>query len=325
MTPGRILATVGAAATLTLAAAGCGLGAGPKSDGQARLSVTRDYGEESLLAATVSDPAASETVIRMLDREARMTTRYGGGFVQSIEGLQGTVADDRSLDWFFYVNGVESPVGAAEVQVRAGDRIWWDYRDWMQAMRVPAVISSWPEPFAQGSAPGEPLPVQVACATRRTSCDQVARQLATEGVDVSVEPTSGKEEGGEGEAEALRLLVGPWARIRADPAAALLDDGPSVSGVFARPRDVAGHGYELVALDQRAEPAVELAEGDGLVAAVRDGERPPTWLVTAGEAEGMDAAVAMLEGEALTDRYAVASVDGEPVSVPVGPAIGGVR
>ena len=46
--------------------------------------------------------------MRVLERNAEITTRYGGGFVQSIDGVEGELARRRSLDWFFYVNGVES-------------------------------------------------------------------------------------------------------------------------------------------------------------------------------------------------------------------------
>ena len=99
--------------------------------------MTRDYGAEPVLEASESDPAESETVIRFLDREADITTRYGGGFVQSIDGISGSYADGRSRDWFFFVNGIESPRGSAEVSIRGGDRIWWDYRDWTDAMQHP--------------------------------------------------------------------------------------------------------------------------------------------------------------------------------------------
>ena len=67
-----------------------------------------------MVEATVEDPDESETVLRMLDREADIETRYGGGFVQSIEGVAGSTEGERRLDWFFYVNGIESPVGSAE-------------------------------------------------------------------------------------------------------------------------------------------------------------------------------------------------------------------
>ena len=41
-------------------------------------------------SATETDPSASETVLRFVDRSADITTRYGGGFVQSIDGLAGS-------------------------------------------------------------------------------------------------------------------------------------------------------------------------------------------------------------------------------------------
>src|SRR5262245_20405612 len=104
---GPLLVALGAVA---LVAAGCGFGPGPSSEGTARLLVTRDYGAERLLRASEEGPAESETVLRFLDREADIQTRYGGGFVQSIEGLSGGLTGGRSFDWFFYVNGIESEV-----------------------------------------------------------------------------------------------------------------------------------------------------------------------------------------------------------------------
>ena len=148
-----VVVAVALAATTT----GCGLGPGDSSPGTATLTVTRDYGADPVLEASESDPSESETVIRFLDREAEITTRYGGGFVQSIDGTAGGVEGGRSNDWFFFVNGIESPRGSAEVAVRGGDRIWWDYRDWTAAISTPAVVGSWPEPFLQASAePREP-------------------------------------------------------------------------------------------------------------------------------------------------------------------------
>jgi hypothetical protein len=99
---------VAVALACAVAAAGCGIGEGPASEGTAYLTVTRDYGAEPLVEASVEDPPESETVLRLLDAEAEITTRYGGAFVQSIEGVEGEESGTRSFDWFFYVNGVES-------------------------------------------------------------------------------------------------------------------------------------------------------------------------------------------------------------------------
>ena len=46
--------------------------------------------------------------------------RYGGRFVQSIDGLEGGGAGG-SVDWFYFVNGFESDVGAAEYSLSPGD------------------------------------------------------------------------------------------------------------------------------------------------------------------------------------------------------------
>lgn len=297
-----------AALVASLAAGGCGLGPGEASTGEATLTVTRDYGSEVLVEAQVSDPAESETVIRMLDSEAEITTRYGGGFVQSIEGVSGGVEGGRSFDWFFYVNGVESSVGAAEVEVRAGDRIWWDYRDWTDAMRVPAVVGSWPEPFAgEAEAGGEA--VAIACAAPRATCEDARRALAEEGVvGRLVAP------GALGD-DAPGMLVGTWSEIAAEPVARLVADGPGVSGVFAVPDE----GDAIQALDERAEPALRLGAGAGLVAATAAEGGGPTWLVTGTDERGVEAAVAALEPETLEGRYAVALAPGsEPQPVPVG-------
>jgi hypothetical protein len=296
-------ATAAAAAVL---AAGCGVGPGESSEGEATLTVTRDYGEVPMLEATVADPSASETVIRFLDREAEITTRFGGGFVQSIDGVEGEIAGDRTSDWFFFVNGVESSTGAAEAAVRGGDRIWWDHRDWTDAMRTPAVVGSWPEPFAQASAPeDERREVTVECLGGDEPCEAVTDALAAEGVEVA------ERAGGAGP----RLLVGPWDRVRRDPVAARLEQGPSASGVFARFEREAD-GPALVALDSLAQTTREADAGAGLVAALRDGEQPPTWVVTGVDETGVGRAADAIGADTLRDRYAVAVFGAEEVRLP---------
>jgi hypothetical protein len=314
MRPRRARTAVAAIAAAT--AAGCGFGPGESSEGEATLTVTRDYGAESLLEATESDPPESETVLRMLDGEAEIETRYGGGFVQSIDGVAGAVEDGRTSDWFFFVNGIESDRGAAEVPVRGGDRIWWDYRDWTDALRTPAVVGSWPEPFAQASAGAEAMPVRVVCYAERPTCGEVAERLATDGVDSSIEgPLAAAA--ADRDAPALRLLVGAWPAIDSDPAAAQLDRGPQTSGVFARFERGPG-GWRLEALDRAAAPVGRLADGAGLVAAVREGDDPATWLVTGTDEAGVGEAASLLDSNGLAHRYAVAAAEGREVPLPAG-------
>lgn len=310
MRPSRTLA-VAAALACAAVAAGCGVGEGESSDGTAYLTVTRDYGSEPLVEATVTDPPETETVLRLLDRETDLTTRYGGGFVQSIEDIEGRQAATRSFDWFFYVNGIESSAGAADVRVHGGDRVWWDYREWTAAMRVPAVVGSWPEPFAHGQE-GKRFPVRIDCLGADETCSVVADSLESEGVAASIGSEAAPSEG-----ELLRVVVGTWDEVRADGAASMIDAGPATSGVFADFEPAGDGGYELVALDSGGEEATRSAAGTGLVAAVREGEEQPTWVVTGTDEAGVDAAAELLDADSLRDRYALATAGGEELPLPV--------
>src|SRR5687767_5402447 len=97
---------VAAGLLAALALAGCSLGPDSSGSGEARLTVTRDFGARPILRATETEVPDGETVLRLLERNAEIETRYGGRFVQAIEGIEGASEDGRR-DWFYYVNGIE--------------------------------------------------------------------------------------------------------------------------------------------------------------------------------------------------------------------------
>jgi hypothetical protein len=125
--------------------AGCG-GAG-EQQGTARLWVTRDRGAEVLLDVKVS---AGQTLMRALASKADVETRYGGRYLQAVNGIQGSLA--RRRDWFWFVNGYEGDRSAAEYRLRDGDVGWWDYRAWRREGEARVVIGAFPEPFLHGYA-----------------------------------------------------------------------------------------------------------------------------------------------------------------------------
>ena len=59
--------------------------------------------------------------MRLVQANNDVETRYGGRFVQSIDGLEGGGAGG-SVDWFYFVNGFEADVGAAEYELVARRR-----------------------------------------------------------------------------------------------------------------------------------------------------------------------------------------------------------
>ncbi len=289
----------------TIAAVGCGLGPG-QDLGSVELTVTRDYGLKTLLHRRVDDVTEADTVMRVLERNAKLATSYGGDFVDAIDGLESTTSGSRYFDWLFYVNGVESTVGAAAYDLHGGEAIWWDYRDWSAALHVPAVVGSWPQPFLDGYE-GRHRPVTVECLAATGACATVRERL----VEAGAAPVSGTPSG------AIRVLVGPWARVRQDSAAAQIEDGVEASGVFAELVPAGAGEYRLQGLDEGGRPRRTFGPASGLVAATRDGEAPPTWVVTGVSAAGVSAAAGLLDAADLHDHYAVAVEGGRETPLPL--------
>ena len=154
-----------------LALAGCG-GAG-RNAGTATLWITRDRGEVVMVDAKV---AAGRTLIRTLRSRAKVETRYGGRFVQGIDGVEGSLS--KRHDWFWFVNGLAGDRSAAEYRVRAGDVVWWDYRDWTHDADLAVVAGAFPEPFLHGyNGKVRPVAVAYALQSQRDDAMAVARRL----------------------------------------------------------------------------------------------------------------------------------------------------
>jgi hypothetical protein len=148
---------------LALALAGCG-GSG-REYGTATLWVTTDRGAHVVFAGSV--PAGSDG-IRTVEAKLKVTTRYGGRYLQSVNGISGSLA--KQQDWFFYVNGLEGNRSAAEVTIHAGDVLWWDYRTWNGAtMQIPVVAGAYPKPFL-----GQPTSV---VSSDRALAAKIAKQV----------------------------------------------------------------------------------------------------------------------------------------------------
>ncbi len=303
MTRRRGAAVAGALLLAALAAAGCGLGAGADV-GKVELTVTSEFGTHSIAAEAV-EANESSTVMRVLEGAADIETRYGGGYVKSIDGVEETERGGAPYDWFYYVDGIEAPVGAADSAVDGGERIWWDYRNWSATNHVPAVVGQWPAPFAQGYE-GKAHPVVVECDGGGAACGAVEAALEGEGVTL----------GGGTPKGAIRVLVGPWARLRSDPAAALVENGPAESGVYADFEEDGG-GWKLVGLGEGGAPAKGFGPGAGLVAATRRYEGPPVWFVTGPTDVGVAAAAGLLDAADLHDRFAVATEGGAATPLPL--------
>jgi hypothetical protein len=295
---------------VVLALAGCGFGAGEKqTGGSVSVTVSTDFGRDRLAPTNRKTAREGETVMRMLQGSFDVKTRYGGNYVQEIDGVSGGREDGRRVDWFYYVNGIESSVGAGERKLYPGDRVWWDHHDWETAMRVPAVVGAFPEPFRSGQE-GKKLPIRLVCFGSETrSCDEVEKRLSDAGVRNVARSNLESSPG-----EVLRILVGKWTDVRKDIASRQLEEGPEVSGVFAKPTP-AGGSIELMDADGKVEQT--LGAGSGLVAATSYQDQHPTWLVTGTDDVGVAAAAAALNEDQLRYHFALAIDAGRGVPLPL--------
>ena len=294
-----------------ISVAGCGVGVGAGEKQHVDVLVTRDFGHLPVGGGgqTVEAPA-SDTVMRLLERTHKVTTRYGGNFVQSIDGLGGSAG--RQVDWFFYVNGILAGESATAIKPHRGDRVWWDRHDWRVTADVRAVVGSFPEPFLHGES-GKRFPVRLECADgAQTACDTATSRLEEAGVGV----VSRARIGTTGGSESVRIVVGPWSALRPDFVARRLEQGPARSGVFAKP---SSDGRSLALLDPRGRVVRWAPPGTGLIAATQDTDvkAAPIWLVTGVDNVGLDQAASALTEDALNGKFAVAVHDDLPTALPI--------
>jgi hypothetical protein len=301
--------TVLVAAIVAATAAGCGLGAGP-APGGVQLTVTRDFGARVLSHASAPKVQGAETVMSLLLRNDKLTTKYGGGFVESIDGLSGgqEVGGDP-LDWFYYVNGIEASKGAAATNVHSGDHVWWDLHDWSQTDDVPAVVGSFPEPFLNG-VEGKRLPVRVECAAAQSDpCRTVIARLRALSVPAAVAAI-----GSGAEPDALQVVVGRWTAVHGDPSVQSIERGPRASGVYAR---FAANGQTLTLLDGKGAATGTLMAGAGLIAATKDVESAIVWVVSGTDEAGVQRAAQAFDTSSLQNHFALAvTATGMPLPVP---------
>lgn len=100
-----------------------------------RLYLTRDWGAEVLESHNVTIKP-DYNLLNYMKEEWQLDTGFGNGFVTGINGLKSAKDDGNRYDWFFYINGELSPVGAGQVKPGDGDVICWDYHMWLTSSGV---------------------------------------------------------------------------------------------------------------------------------------------------------------------------------------------
>jgi hypothetical protein len=280
-----LLISILSLASAGAAVSGCSLSKKTQSDEMA-IKVTRDFGAEDVIDLKHEKVPKPPGLAVIFQRYANLRHK-------------------QSL----FVNGIVASEDAADLTVHGGDRVWLDQHNTNVTEVIPAVVGSFPEPFIHGTG-GKRLPVRVECDDPRSGpCAAVAEKLVGLGVVAgrSIISRSAAD-------ESLRILVGPWKRLRGrDLEADSIDKGPQSSGVYAR---FDASGDSLAVLDPGGGVAETLGAGTGFIAATSEPERQPVWFVSGTDAAGVAAAARAFDESVLADRFALAISDDLPVAVP---------
>lgn len=138
------------AVTSLLAIFLCGCQSQTSGEIAVRVIITQDFGNELLLDEPVvlNDGA---NALDALEKVAKVETKYGGGFIEAINGIRSPYSQTKvKKDWFFYVNGMSANVGVMDYELSEGDVEHWDFHDWSFHAFVPAIIGDFPQPFLGG-------------------------------------------------------------------------------------------------------------------------------------------------------------------------------
>jgi len=291
------------------------LSAEPARLSQARVVVTADYGAQTIVDASVTLEQGT-TAMQALKSVAEVGTAYGGGFVQTINGVG--AARERRTDWFYAVNGILANRGAAEHVLRGGDVEHWDYRQWGFRRNVSATLGCFPSFFLNGYN-GVVRPTAVAWeAPYESEAAAIASLLESCGVD-NVESVE------------LALLSDEWRKERnlvvvAGPGHETVREVYALwdkLGLFTRLE-----GSSLRVYASSGEEAAVFTDGTGILEAMQNPWNPSgtgacenvVLLVSGTDADGVRAAAGALveSSAAMTAWCGVVVREAVPMAVPLG-------
>ena len=223
--------------------------------------------------------------MRLLQRNAKVTTRYGGGFVQSIDGLGGRRAR-RAPGRLVLLRQRRRVARRARPpsKLHAGDRVWWDHHDWGgdaddpgRRRLVPRAVR--PRPRTASACPS----ASSAQDPRGPACTVVSRAAGAR----SACPPPAAASARRAWRRRCALVVGPLGALGDDPS--LVGARAAARRPAASTRAPRRDGRSLTLLDARGPRRVaRSAPATGLIAATRPAEADePVWVVTGTDAAGV--------------------------------------
>lgn len=280
------------------------------------LMITRDFGRQVLVkkAAAINN---NSTVINILKANSEVTTKYDGGYVSSIRGLEshnGGMTGDN-LDWFYYINGICSDAGADDYPLKPGETIWWDYHAWKSMGFVnSAVIGCYPEPFIHGYR-GKAAAATVMASARNTALAAELEQALKNQGAANVSTVELNNSLLEKRAHPT-IVIGTWPELKQMEWLDKFNNAYKKTGTGVHFTD---KSVEL--LDYRGNVTRTISGSGGIIAAAGAGlgDAAPLWIIAGTDQNGLHEALKVLvetPGK-ISGFYSTAVIPGEIIRLPL--------
>lgn len=281
------------------------------------ITITQDFGRELMLGETLAVLPDTSAMAALME-VAEVETAYGGGFVNAINGVRTGYAGSQKTkkDWFFYVNGIQSNVGALDYKLYDGDVQHWDFHSWGFRHFVPAIIDGFPSAFHHGFG-GRVSPTLIVCPDYlKQDAIRLEEKLAQlEVKDVSIRSLDELSESEKGNSNII-LVSGLGNSLISE-----LNQNWQRLGFFTY-----FDNGDLIVINNDGETAAEYGAGTGLIQATQNPWNPKgigacenvVWLVSGTDEAGVKNALDALIDQHNKIQYtgAVVVVDGKIIRVP---------
>jgi hypothetical protein len=278
--------------------------------------VTWDFGKELLLEQEV-ELKSGTSAMEALQAVADVETKYGGGFVQAINSISSEYEGDKSQrDWFFYINGIQSNIGALDYKLHDSDIQHWDFHDWSFRQFIPAIVGDFPKPFSNGYGGVSYPNIIVYQEGWEEDAQRIADKLNCLGIKSNSIRGINELRDDEKESRNLILLGTPDFALIAE-----LNQVWGKLGLFAHFKDGV-----LKVFDSKGEPVAEYGAGTGVIQATQNPWNAKgigvcentAWVVSGLDKAGVKEAVDILVSRDNDFKYAygVVTAAGEVIRVP---------
>jgi hypothetical protein len=282
-----------------------------------RVIATQNFGRELMFDEILEMPP-DFTAMAALDEVAEIETTYGGGFVNAINGVSSgfTGIGKTKRDWFIYVNGIQSNVGALDYKLQPGDVEHWDFHDWSFRQFIPAIVGAFPEPFLHGYRGQKRSNLIIYSDNLREEAQELKNGLVPLGVNDATLRSINELPASEKEASNLILLGTADNELISE-----LNQNWKKLGLFVR-----FENGNLVILNAQGETDTTYGTAAGLIQATQNPWNPNgigacenvAWMVTGTDESGVRSAIETLlkHHDQLQHAFAVVIANGEIIKIP---------